>query len=385
MNTRFISGFALTLAATVTFLTPATSAQAEALTLTDIAGRQVTLDERPDKIILGEGRMMYAIAAISDGNPFANIVGWKDDLVQFDPDAFRKFEAAFPDDAGRMINFGNPYAGDFSIEAVLEADADLVLLDSGNLFKAEETGLIEKLDKAGVPVVFIDFRRNATENTVPSLLILGRILGEEAGAAKFIDFYIAEMRKVTNVIDTIPAEERPLVVIENAAGWQPDFCCWSFGPYNYGRFVELAGGVNHASTLANAYSVTLSMEGVLEADPDHVIGTGANWAEAKPEVTSTLLGYEGDAAVNAEKIAALAARPGFDELRAVKEGNYHSIYHQFYNSPYHFVAVQQIAKWLYPDDFEDLDPQDTFNRLHSEFMPFDASGQFWLSADKAMQ
>ncbi|MEL6921244.1 MAG: ABC transporter substrate-binding protein [Pseudomonadota bacterium] len=385
MNTRFISGFALTLAATVTFLTPATSAQAEALTLTDIAGRQVTLDERPDKIILGEGRMMYAIAAISSGNPFEHIVGWKDDLVQYDPDAFRKFEAAFPADAERMINFGNPYAGDFSIEGVLEADADLVLLDSGNLFKAEETGLIEKLDKAGVPVVFIAFLRNATENTVPSLLILGRILGEEAGAAKFIDFYIAEMRRVTNVVDTIPAEDRPLVVVENAAGWQPDFCCWSFGPYNYGRFVELAGGKNFASTLANAYSVTLSMEGVLDADPDHVIGTGANWAEAKPEVTSTLLGYEGDPAVNAEKIAALASRPGFSELRAVKEGNYHSIYHQFYNSPYHFVAVQQIAKWLYPDDFADLDPQDTFNRLHAEFMPYEASGQFWLSAEQATQ
>ena len=49
MNIRFMSGFALTLAATVTFLTPATSAQAEALTLTDIAGRQLTLDERPDE------------------------------------------------------------------------------------------------------------------------------------------------------------------------------------------------------------------------------------------------------------------------------------------------------------------------------------------------
>ncbi|MEM1236492.1 MAG: ABC transporter substrate-binding protein [Pseudomonadota bacterium] len=374
-----VRGFAVATAATATLVAAATTASAEAITLTDIAGRSVTLPESPDKIILGEGRMMYGIAAITEGNPFEKIVGWKDDLVQFDPDAFRKFEAAFPADAERMINFGNPYAGDFSIEAVLEADADLVLLDSGNLFKAEETGLIEKLDKAGVPVVFIDFRRNATENTVPSLLILGRILGEEAGAAKFIDFYISEMRKVTNVVDQIPADERPLVVIENAAGWQQDFCCWSFGPYNYGRFVELAGGKNFASTLANAYSVTLSMEGVIEADPDHIIGTGANWAEARPEVTSTLLGYEGTDAVNAEKIAALAARPGFEDLRAVQDGNYHSIYHQFYNSPYHFVAIQQIAKWLYPDDFEDLDPNDTMDRLHAEFLPFGNSGQFWLS------
>ena len=138
------------------------------------------------------------------------------------------------------------------------------------------------------------------------MLILGRILGEEANAAEFIDFYISQMRRVSNVVDQIPADERPLVVVGNAAGWQQDFCCWSFGPYNYGRFVELAGGKNFASTLANAYSVTLSMEGILEANPDHVIGTGANWAEARPEVTSTLLGYEGDPTVNAGKIKALA-------------------------------------------------------------------------------
>ena len=374
-----ICGFLGAITASAIVIAQASEAQAEALTVTDIAGRQVTFADLPEKIVLGEGRMMYSIAPLATGNPFEKIVGWKDDLVLYDPDAFRKFEAAFPADTARLINFGNPYAGDFSIEAVLEADTDLVLLDVGNLFKAEETGLVEKLDAAGVNVAFVDFRRNATENTVPSLLLMGRILGEEKRAAEFIDFYIAQMRKVTNVVDGIPAEDRPLVAIENAAGWQNDFCCWSFGPYNFGRFVELAGGVNYASTLANAYSVDISLEGLLEADPDHLIGTGANWIESRPEVSSILLGYEGDPAVNAEKLQALAARTGFAELRAVKEGNMHSIYHQFYNSPYHFIAVQQIAKWLYPDDFEDLDVDANFKELHDRFLPFEASGQFWAT------
>jgi len=373
------SGFLGAIAASAALFVQAPDAQAEALTLTDIAGRQVTLSELPNKIILGESRMMYAIAPLIDGNPFKKIVGWKDDLVQFDPDTFRKYQAAFPEDTARQINFGNPYAGDFSIEAVLEAEADVVLLDVGNLFKAEETGLIEKLDKAGVQVVFIDYRRNATENAVPSMLILGRLFGEEKHAAEFIDFYIAQMRKVTNIVDGIPAEDRPLVVVENAAGWQADFCCWSFGPYNYGRFVELAGGVNFASTLANAYSVTLSMEGVIAADPDVVIGTGARWNEARPEVTSVLLGYEGDETENTERLVALSQRDGFKDMRAVNEGRFHSIYHQFYNSPYHFVAIQQIAKWLHPEDFEDLDPNATLNELHDKFLPFDNSGQFWAS------
>lgn len=376
-------GFFGAVTASAILIAQASVAQAEAFTVTDIAGRQVTFEDHPDRIILGEGRMMYGIAPLIEGNPFEKIVGWKDDLVQYDPDGFRQFQAAFPEDTARLINFGNPYSGDFSIEAVLEADADLVLLDLGNLFKAEETGLMDKLGDAGVPVAFVDFRRNATENTVPSLLIMGRIFGAEQRAAEFIDFYIAQMRQVTNIVDSIPAEERPLVVVENAAGWQQDFCCWSFGPYNYGRFVDLAGGTNYGSTLANAYSVTLNLEGILEANPAHVVATGANWAEARPEVTSVLLGYDATEEANAERLAALAARPGFADLEAVKAGNYHVMFHQFYNSPYHFVAIQQLAKWFHPADFEDLDPWANYVELHDRFLPFDASGTFWMTADAA--
>lgn len=153
-------------------IVPAPYAQAKAFTLTDIAGREVTLPDQPTRIVLGEGRMMYSIAAIEDGNPFENIIGWKDGLILYDPDAFRRFEDALPEDTARLINFGNPYSGDLRIETVLQNGADLVILEIGGLFNAEETGLIERLDEAGVPVVFIDFRRNATENVVPSLLIL---------------------------------------------------------------------------------------------------------------------------------------------------------------------------------------------------------------------
>jgi len=372
-------GFALATAATAMIIASAPHAFAQSLTLTDIAGREVTLPEQPSRIILGEGRMMYAVAPLSTDDPFEKVVGWKDDLILYDPDAFRKFEAAFPEDTARMVNFGNPYSGDFSIEAVLENEGDLLILDLGNLFKAEETGLIEKLDEAGVPVVFIDFRQNPTANTVPSMLLLGRVFGEEARAAEFIDFYISEMRKVTNVVDTMPVEDRPLVFMENAAGWNPDSCCATYGSYNYGRFVELAGGRNYGSEMFSGVRSEVSLEAVITADPDIIIGTGANWAEARPEVQATLLGYEGDPAGNEARLVALSERNGFNTMRAVEDGRMHSIYHQFYNSPYHFIAIQQLAKWIQPDDFEDLDPEATFATLHDRFMPFETDGQFWVS------
>lgn len=370
----------LTAAATIAITgATLTSAQAEPMTITDIAGREVSLAEKPQRVILGEGRMMYAISAITDGNPFENIIGWKDDLIKYDPDAFRKFEAAFPEDTKRMVNFGNPYSGDFSIEAVLENKADLLLLDLGNLYKAEESGVIDILEKAGIPVLFIDFRQSPTENSVPSMLLLGRLLGAEARTAEFLDFYQREMRKITNVVQQMANDDKPLVFIENAAGWS-DGCCNTFGSFNYGRFVELAGGRNYGSEKFSGYKSEVSLEAVITANPDHIIATGANWAEARPEVKAVLLGYDAKAEENQARVTALAERDGFKNLNAVTNGNYHVIYHQFYNSPYHFIAIQQIAKWLHPEEFANVDPQATFDELHDRFLPYDNSGQFWISA-----
>lgn len=365
------------------FALMAAAAHAEGIAVTDMAGRTVTVPHGAERIVLGEGRMMYAVAPLMTEDPFARILGWKDDLVKYDPDAFRKFEAKFPEDTARLVNFGNPYAGDFSIETVLANNADLVILDLASLFKAEESGVIEKLEAANVPVIFIDFRQNATENTVPSMLLLGRVLAEEARAAEFIDFYVRETRKVSNVVQDLAAEDMPLVFVENAAGYEPGFCCNTFGPYNYGRFVELAGGRNYGSELVTGYSTEVSLEGVIAADPQAIVATGANWDESTPGAVAAPFGYDAKPEVVAERLEGLVSRDGFKDMAAVKSGNYFAIYHQFYNSPAHFVALQQIAKWLHPEEFEDLDPQATWEAFHSEFMPFGTSGVFWSQEARA--
>ena len=361
----------------------ATASFAENITVTDMAGRTVDVPHGAERIILGEGRMMYAVAPLMTEDPFKRILGWKDDLVLYDPDAFAKFEEKFPEDTARLINFGNPYAGDFSVETVLANKADLVILDLGSLFKAEESGVVDTLAKAGVPVVFIDFRQNPTENTVPSMLLMGRILAEEARAAEFIDFYVAQMRQVTNVVQGLPGEDRPKVFVENAAGYEPGHCCGTFGPFNFGRFVDLAGGDNYGSSLTRAYQTEVSLEGVIAHDPDVIITTGANWAVHTPTAAGVVpLGYNATPEAVQAALTGLMARDGFKDMRAVKDGKYLAVYHQFYNSPYHFVALQQLAKWLHPEEFADLDPNATWTELHSRFMPFAPSGVFWAEPAK---
>ena len=47
----------------------ATSATAETITVTDIAGRVVEVERDPSHVVIGEGRMIYSIALLDQENP----------------------------------------------------------------------------------------------------------------------------------------------------------------------------------------------------------------------------------------------------------------------------------------------------------------------------
>jgi iron complex transport system substrate-binding protein len=358
-----------------------TSALAEKITVTDIAGRSVSVEKNPSKIVLGEGRMIYSIALLDREDPFKRVVGWKDDLIRFDPDHYRKYKAKFPD-IDKIKNFGSPYSSEFSLEAVVASGAEVMILNLGKLLQAQESGLLEKLEKAGIAVLFVDFRQRPTQNTVPSLQLLGRVLDRRDQADEFIDFYIQNMQTVLNRVEKIKEADRPVVFVERAAGYNPDKCCSTFGDANLGRLVDLAGGANWGSKKFSGHGGKVNPEAIFVDNPDVIIGTGANWAEANPATTAVLFGYEADDKMVQERLGNLAARKGWGELKAVKNGNFRSIYHQFYNSPYHFVALQTFAKWFYPDQFKDVEPEKTFTELHDRFLPIDYSGVFWGTLEK---
>lgn len=358
----------------------ATSATAETITVTDIAGRTVEVEQNPDHIVLGEGRMIYSLALLDRENPFERVVGWKDDMILYDPDAWRKYEAAFPD-APNIARLGSPYSDEWNLESVISLGADVVFMNLGNLLAVQESGIIEKLDEAGIATIFVDFRQDPTANTVPSLQLMGRILDRRDEADAFTDFYTAQMNRIYATVDQIPLEDRPVVFIEQAAGYNPNECCNTFGGANLGRLVDLAGGRNWGTRMFPGFGGNVSLEAVFADDPDVLIGTGANWSEANPATMAVLFGYEASPEAVQARLAALAARPGWPEMSAVKNGQFHSVYHQFYNSPYHFVAMQAFAKWFHPELFADLDPEATMVELHERFLPIDYSGVFWATLD----
>ncbi len=59
-----------------------TAVHADEITVTDVAGREVTVDAPVDRVILGEGRQIYLLAALQPEDPFAHVVGWREDFSQ---------------------------------------------------------------------------------------------------------------------------------------------------------------------------------------------------------------------------------------------------------------------------------------------------------------
>lgn len=285
------------------------SAYAASVTVTDIAGRTVEVTKDPQKVVIGEGRMIYSIALLDREDPFKRIAGWKDDMVKYDPDAYRKYKAVFPH-AADIPSFGSPYSDEWNLEAVISLGTEVVLMNLGNLMKAQESGIIEKLDEAGVATVFVDFRQDPTHNTLPSIQLLGRIFDKRDEADAFSDYYQSQMKSIYSRVNQIPVEERPIVFIERAAGYNPDKCCNTFGAANMGRLVDLAGGRNWGSFKTPGFTAKVSLEAIFADDPEVIIGTGANWAEANPATAAVLFGYEADDKMVQERLGSLEAGSG---------------------------------------------------------------------------
>lgn len=369
--------FPTLLGATALGLFAASLAQADKVTLTDIAGRQVQVDTPVQRVILGEGRQAFFTAVLETENPFARVVGWRDDLKEADPDTYAAYQAQFPQ-IDAIPTFGGFKEGTFDIEQAVSLNPDVMILNLEAKAATDEAGYEAKLAALGIPIVYVDFREKPFENTAKSMDLMGQLYGKENRAAEFNAFFGEELDKVRSVIAAQTDLIRPVVFVERAGGYSED-CCMSFGAENFGRMVTEAGGTNMAAPFIPGTFGTVNAEQIVASDPETVIVTGGNWDAYVPGGAWVGVAPGADIDVAREKLAGLMQRPAFVGTRAVAKGDVHAIWHQFYNSPYSFVAVQQIAKWLHPALFADLDPEATLKELHARFLPVAYRPGYWVS------
>ncbi|MGF6230376.1 iron complex transport system substrate-binding protein [Inquilinus ginsengisoli] len=365
----------LGLAAALLFAAGAAPA-AETRTVEDVAGRSVQVPAEAKRIILGEGRQIYLLAALDTEAPFQRVVGWRDDLEKADRDGYEIYRRKYPFIAD-LPRFGGAKEGTFDVEQALTLHPDLVVMNLESKLATDEGGLIDKLAAVGIPVVFIDFRERPFENAEKSIRILGQVIGREQRAEEVIAFRRAEIEKVTGRLASY-AGPRPQVMIDRAGGYS-DECCMSFGDENFGRMVSVAGGDNIARDLIPGTFGTLNPEQIVASKPDVVVVTGSNWTLYETAGAWVGVGPGADRDVSRARLQALMQRPAFTTIPATQTGRVHAIWHQFYDSPYQFVAIQALAKWLHPELFADLDPDATFRSFHERFLPVEYRPGYWVS------
>lgn len=355
----------------------ATGSAAGGISLTDVAGRNVTLEQAPSRVVLGESRHAYSLLFLQRDNLLDKVVAWGSDMQHAAPDVYQRLEQVKPEAADLPV-IGSVSKGDLSVETLLEHRADLFVMTLDQYESAKQEGFDAKLDAAKIPFVVTDFRRKPVDNTHSSVQLLGQVFGVQDKATEFLTYYDSLVKPITETAAAKAEAERPLTYIWRAAGvLEPGR---TFGDSNFGQIVTASGGKNLGSQLLSGDDGTITTEQLIASQPQLIIATGGDWEKQNRNEKATTsyvhLGYDATPETVNESLAQLVNETGYSELTAFADKQVFGIYHQFYDAPFNFLAYLAFAKWQGLEVEGAADVDETWRDFHTKFMPFEASGVF---------
>ena len=353
---------------------------AAAVTVTDMAGREVTIERTPTRIILGESRYLHVLSVLQPQDPLKNVVGILGDLSQLDYGSYELYKQKFPQ-IDELTRVGQNSAESFSVEKTIAIDADLAIFGvNGHGPSAKHAQYIEQLQAAGIPVIFIDFSQDPLVSAPKSITLLGEVLGAQAQAKAYNEFYAAELNKVLTRLPSDVAH-KPQVFLHSRIG-MTDVCCESMVREMMAGLVEGAGGENLAAKWIPGVAGVVNFEQLLLEQPDVYIATAVGSSvhlQQNDESTYAILGPNVSESAARSALTRAIELNHVQNLQAVKNGQAYAIWHHFYNSPLNIVALQVLAKWMYPQQFADVDPQQTLSELFERFQAIELTGVYWVA------
>ena len=259
-------------------------------------------------------------------------------------------------------NIGSVYAPNY--EAIVERRPDVLLMGTAlvNLHP-----VIEKLEPLGVKVVALDFqpRKGATVYEREAyydheLTVLGQMTGREKRAHGFI-------RWKTNILDMIKKRtenvKKKRVLGMNSVSHILNgtvFTSWAGR-----RIIELAGAIKLAEGGSEDVSREMSGEWILAQDPEVII-ISSYWPEEG-------LGYAvSDLSLAADTYGKIIQNKVITGTRAAQNGNVYLFgYYGTASGGQTPLGALYLAKRLYPDRFQDIEPE----AYHREYF------ETWFNTD----
>lgn len=335
------------------------------VTVTDMLQRKVTLPEPAKRIILSESRHIITLALL-EKDPISNIVGWGDDLQRYSPATWEEIISTWPS-ARKIPVLGTMNTGTFSMEAAIAAKPDLVIF---TLYGPMPQGL-EALDAAHIPYIFVDFFRKPLTNTVPSLRLLGQVLGRDNQAEQIIAFWQQRadiLRQRLAGVDTFP---RVFFHINPGRG----DCCVTSGSGSLTDFIAAAGGHNIGADKITAPAGKLNPEYIVASNPDfYLAGGGSTVSHDGLQIGTGISSLQAS-----DSLQHILAAPEIANLPAVKLGHVGGVWLFFFDSPLYLIGVEAMAKMLHPNLFADLDPEETLHIITSRWLSVPLKGTFWTT------
>ena len=365
-----ISSFAIAAITSLAVLLPAlcfpAAAANDPITFKDIAGQSISLPQPAKRILLAEGRQIIAVSLIHPA-PVSVLAGWLGDMRRSDPKTYELYREKFPAiESIPVLGMGND--GSFSVERAIAAKPDVAVLGMGFAPGGHANEIAKQLEAAGIPVVFTDFFVDPYRNMLPSMRILGHVLGRDAQATAYIDFYQEHMNRIASRLSQRSGRP-PSVLVETHAGMGE--CCFSPGKKNFGEYIAFAGGDSISAETIPGPNGHLSLEYVIARNPEIYIATGGSHLAA---TGGLVIGPGYSIEEIRARLTALTTRPGFSAINAVRNGRIHGVFHNIISTPVNIVAIEAMAKWINPSLFGDVDPARTIADINAKFLAVPLQG-----------
>lgn len=339
------------------------------ITITDVLGRQVTLEKPAQHVMLGfyfEDYIAITGPTAIDRLKAVSLNYWKG-YRPLQYEAYLKIAPKIKD----LVDVGDADAGTMSAEKIIASRPDVVILSAGQyqyLGAAAQT-----IEQVGIPLVVIDYNAQTIEKHVASTLVIGKVMGEEKRAEQLGAVYKQKVEDTLARVAKAAQGQKPSVYVELGQKGAAEYGN-SYGKGMWAGVLGAAGGLNIPAGQIASFG-PLNPEYVLSAKPTAIFITGSEWISLPNAV---LMGFGITPDITRARVEPFLKRAGWQDLPAVKKSEVYAIYHGGTRTLYDYAFLRYIAKALYPQAFQDVDPQAELDGYYREYLPVKNDGTFMM-------
>ncbi|KPU43370.1 urocanate reductase precursor [Oxobacter pfennigii] len=340
------------------------------ITVTDAKGRNVTIDLPISSYAISTMDVIDYIIPLKGKDAFNMLVASGQDGgggIQKYAKLYESTVGNYMEHLGQISDHNAP----FDLEMILSMDPDVIIVNSAMSAHKYALEIEEQLTAAGIDIVLIDVPGKKMDKSVQQTMkILGQIFQEEEKAQEVAAFIDKQYELIASK-NLSERRDKPTVYYEKS-GYSEVYGSTSSSASGWGTSIAIAGGENIADALlkdtaaSGGGSNTLDPEYVIKADPDYIILSGVNdgWLDILKEKEEC----EFD----------IVKRTGWNDLTAVKNGNLYEFAHATNRSIFAFYPCLKMAKIFYPQEFAEVDPDQTLNEFFDRFMLLDSDITTWF-------